>query len=266
MSHGLSAPCGNDHKQRVVSGLCGNRVKLGVSRKTRIAKTVKSWPGQTVMESPRHPARDADSDLVCLSGLQPLARGRCRAVYRHPENPRWLIKIIRPEAPPRDPWYKARRRYGPFLPTLRELKEFLSIHARRPEDQALVENIVGFVQTDLGLGLIVELLTGPGGEPAPTIAALAGRGGFGPAERAALDAFFSRLMDSGLIIGDLHLRNVVYAHDARTGESRFVLVDGIGDKLFIPLNTISRGFNRWTKRRRIHRMRKAIDILQARTK
>lgn len=208
----------------------------------------------------------SDSEPIVLSGAQPLARGRCRAVYRHPENPRWLIKIIRPDGPPHDPWYKARRRYGPFLPTLRELKEFLSIHARRPEDQALIENIVGFVQTDFGLGFIVEMLSGPAGDPAPTVAALVGRGGFGPAERSALDTFFIRLMDSSLIVGDLHLRNVVYAHDARTGESRFVLVDGIGDKLLIPFNTMSRTFNRWTKRRRIRRMRDAVDTLQARIK
>ena len=266
MSHGLSGPCGNSHAAQVVSALCGNRVKLGGSRRTRIDKTVKSWPGQTVMESPRRAAQDADSDFVGLSGLRPLAHGRCRAVYRHPENPRWLIKILRPDGPPRDPWYKARRRYGPFLPTLRELKEFLSIHARRPEDRALVENIVGFAQTDLGLGFIVEMLAGPAGEPAPTIAALVAARRFGPAEQSALDTFFSRLMDSSLIVGDLHLRNVVYAHDPHTGQSRFVIVDGIGDKLFIPLNTISRAFNRWTKRRRIRRMRHAIDTLQARTK
>lgn len=206
-----------------------------------------------------------DSAVLALSGLRPLARGRCRAIYRHPENPHWLIKIIRPDAAPRDAWYKAKRRYGPFLPTLRELKEFLSIHARRPEDTALVEDIVGFVQTDLGLGFVVDMLAGPAGEPAPTLAALVSGGRFGPAERFALDTFFSRLLDSSLIIGDLHLRNVVFAHDAHNGESRFVLVDGIGDKLFIPLNTISRTFNRWTKRRRIRRMRQAIDTLQART-
>lgn len=218
-------------------------------------------------DRPAAPSRPPpDSDLVLLSGLQPVARGRCRAVYRHPENPRWLIKIIHPGGPPRDAWYKAKRRYGPFLPTLREVKEFLSIHARRPEDSALVENIVGFVQTDLGLGFIVDMLAGPAGEPAPTVATLVRSGGFGPSEGSALDTFFNRLMDSSLIIGDLHLRNVVYAHDGRSGESRFVLVDGIGDKLFIPLNTMSRTFNRWTKRRRIRRMRHAIDILQARTK
>src|SRR5688572_28848487 len=127
-------------------------------------KTVRSRLRPTALpeDPPLGPSTSppADSDLVLLSGLQPLAYGRCRAVYRHPENPRWLIKIIRPDTPPRDAWYKARRRYGPFLPTLRELKEFLSIHARRPEDNALVESIVGFVQTDLGLGFIVEMLSG----------------------------------------------------------------------------------------------------------
>jgi hypothetical protein len=89
------------------------------------------------------------------------------------------------------------------------------------------------------------------------------QGRFNDEVRADLDAFFAWMLASPVVLGDVHIGNLVYGHDPGVGNF-FVIVDGIGDKNVIPLNSLSPVLNRMSKRRRIRRIEAKIARLRER--
>jgi len=66
-----------------------------------------------------------------IRSLKPIASGKFRLVYEHPENRNLLIKVIRPEMIDQRwgsgaPWFKRQRRMGQYSLFLREITEFLA--------------------------------------------------------------------------------------------------------------------------------------------
>ena len=102
-----------------------------------------------------------------------------------------------------------------------------------------------------------ERLRGRDGGYAPTLRTLLEQRRFTRETEALLDEFSEWLIGSPLIVGDLHIGNIVLAHDEEHGE-RLVLVDGMGEKNLIPLNTFFPGLNRTNTRDRLKRMRQVI--------
>src|SRR5690606_15701088 len=79
---------------------------------------------------------------------------------------------------------------------------------------------------------------------------------------ADLMACLDELLASPVILADLHAFHLVYAWSRERGD-HFVLIDGVGRKNLIPLNQLSRLVHRHTKRRRIARLRRAVERLVA---
>jgi hypothetical protein len=201
--------------------------------------------------------------VISLRHAKALASGSQRQVFDHPEDSTLLIKVMRPAGV--IPWYRRRlkSRYGQFRSALREIEEYVALQAGAAEDVDLVERVAGIVETDMGLGLAVEALRDPAGNLAPTLADVIRRGEFSPAVRANLDRFIARVLATNLVAYDTKARNIVFAHDLATGEDRFVLVDGMGERLTLPLNVISRRLNRFNKGRRVKRLRREIEHILA---
>jgi hypothetical protein len=204
--------------------------------------------------------------VIRLRHIRPLASGSQRQVFDHPSDSNLLIKVMRePFGTP--PWYRRRlkSRYGKFRSALREIEEYVALQAGAPGNVDLVERVAGLVETDMGLGLAVEALRGRDGTLAPTLHDILKRGGFTPDVAAKLDRFLARVLGTDLVAYDTKARNIVFAHDPATGEDRFVLVDGMGERLTLKLNVISRRLNRFNKGRRVNRLRREIErILAAR--
>ena len=117
-----------------------------------------------------------------------------------------------------------------------------------------LQKIVGFAETDLGMGLVVEAVRSRDGSFAPTVATLASKGLMDGAKMKALDHFLEQVVASPAIVSDLNPFNVVYG-DADPEDDHFVLIDGIGHKNLIPLERISATINRWSKERKVARFR-----------
>ena len=66
-----------------------------------------------------------------------------------------------------------------------------------------------------------------------------------------------RYVRSPLILSEMNIDNVVYGSTG-DGDERFVLIDGIGHKKFIPLEVASRALNRWNSRRKIRNLRRRV--------
>jgi hypothetical protein len=210
------------------------------------------------------PQRDAV--LLELRTLTPVARGKQRYVFVHPADPGLIVKVpteryVRSRAGQGGKWYKkwhkslTRSRHN--LIFLREIKEHLALRAADNELPHHVQDTVGFVETDLGMGVVTRAVRGRTGELAPTLLGLLQTGHFTSEARGKLEAFFAWLLDSPVVVGDLHAGNLLYGYAEGIGE-HFVIVDGLGEKNLIPLNSLSGRANSWSKARRIKRLRRQI--------
>jgi hypothetical protein len=204
--------------------------------------------------------------MLELSRTQPLAVGHLRYVFQHPENPAYLIKVMRADAVDariaKGRWYKRLPRTREYIGYVRELKEYIASQARPHSRNAPIARMIGLVDTDLGLGLVAEKVVGPDGGLARTLAALyAEQRGFSAALDHELDAFYRGLIDANVIVGDMHAWNIVHGTDSRGGP-RLILIDGFGEKNIIPMASMSRRYNARNTARLYKRMRaQAIALI-----
>jgi hypothetical protein len=198
--------------------------------------------------------------MIRLKDAEIIAAGSMRDVYRHPDDPALLVKVVRPSVIDTrfgrgSPWYKLkRRRYRHLIAVLREVREQIAVHAEGGAHPRFLQRIVGFVETDLGMGLVVEAVRSRDGGYAPTVAELAHTGRIDGPVMQALDRFLDEVVASPAIVADLNPFNVVYC-DAPPHAPHFVLIDGIGHKNLIPLERISSAINSWSKARKVARFR-----------
>lgn len=205
---------------------------------------------------------------LMLKDQTPIATGGVRLVFEHPLDPDLLVKVMRPEVVETrygagTPWYKRRRRYRQYVIFIREISEYVASYASHGESLPCAVQIAGLVETDLGLGMVMFAARDADGKLAPTLATLIETGRFDDSAKIALENFFAELLQSSLVLADLHERNLVFAAGA-DGKNRFVMIDGTGASGFLPLKTISRTLNRRNKRAKIRRLRKRIELRQSR--
>lgn len=204
--------------------------------------------------------------MLVLADCTPVGAGTMRFVYAHPENPDALVKVIRGDMLQsrwggRRHWLKRMARARQFTVYLRELKEYIALRAREPV-AAPITRVFGLVETDQGLGLVVESVRGPDGALAPTLADLYRRDGFQPWMCEGIDTLFEELIRCGVVLSDSHPCNFVYGSSG--GEPpRFVMVDGFGEKNVLPLCSMSASYNARNTRRLHRRMLSQLFALQA---
>jgi hypothetical protein len=198
-----------------------------------------------------------------LSDLEPVARGRMRLVFRHPLDASLLIKVIRPEAIEErwgsgQRWYKKRRRFGQYISFIRECEEYIAGCARHGGSVPFAQVITAFVDTDYGLGMVMEAAQDSDGNLAPTLRAILSKNAFDATVRAELDEFLRQILESDIVIADMNPANLVRAYTPGKGH-RFVLIDGLGVSTILPLKLLSPAFNRMSKRARIRVLWAKID-------
>lgn len=200
-----------------------------------------------------------------LKDAEIVAAGHTRDVYRHPDDGALLIKVIRRSAIAERygrgaPWYKfKRRRYRHLITYLREVREHIAVHAVGETHPSFLQRIVGFVDTDMGLGLVVEAVRRRDGTYAPTVVELVRQGRLDSSLMQKLDEFLDAVMKSPVLIADLNPFNVVYGYVPERDGDHFVLIDGIGHKNIIPLARMNAAINRWDKTRKITRFHAMIE-------
>lgn len=209
---------------------------------------------------------DHGAPALRLSDATPIASGQIRRIFEHPHDARLLIKILRPDSierrwkGPLRAWKRLARALH-YNGHVRELREYITACARHPARPAPIARTIGVIETDLGLGLVAEKVVGPGSILAPTLATrYASEGGFSAALERDLEELLEGLLACNVIVGDMHAWNIVYGSDSRGGP-RFVLIDGFGEKLAIPLTSMSQRFNAHNTRRLYRRMREQLAQL-----
>lgn len=201
--------------------------------------------------------------MISLKDTKPLAQGRMRYVYAHPANPGLVIKVIRPDVIDQrwghgQPWYKMQRRYRHYISYMREIGEYVATWARYGKALPFAQKTVGLVETDLGLGLAVEAVRDEKGDLAPSLSTLLGDKIYTRRAAEALERFIADILDSDIIVADLHPGNIVYSYNETEGH-RFVMIDGLGLSTLFPFKAMSRRLNRKSKLRHIARLRGRME-------
>jgi hypothetical protein len=200
---------------------------------------------------------------IDLAGRAPMGAGQLQRVYAFPGRDDLLIKVVRPNFVQESwtgwrGWLKRRRRMGMFTNALRTIGEQLALRNIGPLPRRHLQELVGFVETSEGPGVIVRAVRGRDGGYAPTLQHLIESGRFTDQTRASLDQFAEWLKASPVIVGDLHVGNLVLAWDEEFQE-RFVLIDGMGEKILIPLNAWFPALNRANTGDRLRRLYRQVD-------
>jgi len=208
---------------------------------------------------------------VAIGQLQPIGRGSQRYVFVHPDDPGMIVKVPHEQYVARRSgvyswrWYKKywrrRLRTRHFIVFFREVKEHLAVRAAGPAIPPHMQTIIGFVETDLGMGLVCHCIRTDNGALAPTLRTIVQENRFDQQVERDLDAFFAWLLGSPIVVSDINSRNLVYGHNPQHG-NLFVLIDGIGEKNLVPLSSMSPWLNKKAKQRRIQRLRAEIETLR----
>lgn len=201
-----------------------------------------------------------------LKGARPLVSGAYRDVYQHPLDDDLLIKTIKPivieRYAGRANWYRSRYGIGHYKNFLREIEEYLVLRRRGQHSLPFIQHFAGVVETDLGLGMVVRKVRGRDGNLAPTLTVLVSDRGMNSELTTQIRALRDGVVREHVVFGDVSANNIVAADDAEHGR-RLVIIDGLSDQLWLPVNSMSRWINRVYCDRRFARMTLELEAVDA---
>lgn len=188
--------------------------------------------------------------MIAVKDLQMIGRGASKNVYQLPGDDGKLIKLMNPENVSDDGGFakhgllKRKMFQGIYRQFRREVLQYMQLCKRFYKNNAFIfpmETPYGFVHTDQGLGLVVEKIVGPSGK-GETVSDLCKSGSFTKKHAKALQQFFNDCCEMHIVFGEVNPAGIMYT-ESRRGVPEFVLVDGMGEKLFIPLRAMSQRIN-----------------------
>lgn len=177
--------------------------------------------------------------LIELQSLQPFGVGGRRLCFEHPRDLSKCIKVLRQDelrtvrSQKKLGWgERLRRPYDNNAHEERELTHLM--HRIGPVLGRHLSLCYGRVPTDLGSGLVLDLIRDADGKISRSLRELISTG-HDPAEfRSAFEDFGAFLLEHNILTRGLHDHNLAASHQA-DGSWRLVLIDGVGDPAFLPL-------------------------------
>lgn len=179
------------------------------------------------------------SEIVKISIQTPFAKGGNRACYVDPRNPSRCIKVLlagktaqlkRAQAT----WFKRLRPLEYYDDNLREFQSYRRIEANREETvwSHLPRNY-GLVETDLGTGIVTELIRNDDQTISSCLKAKLRDTGNDQLFRDAVRDFCMYMRETALPTRDLLLHNLVAKNQASVG-FKIYLIDGFGTADVLP--------------------------------
>lgn len=201
-----------------------------------------------------------------LKDTKPLVSKNKKYIFAHPTDDRLLIKVANRKGTLRR-WgirrfYKRWYRGGLYADYMRSLKEYIFLRANSRGDVQSIPRIFGLIDTDLGLGLVVEKIRGPDGELARPLISILRESGLTTDIREKLGSFIDELVRNDVVVNDLSMGNIVYADNGTDG-GRFVLVDGFGERTVVPLYSMSKSLNKRNTLQKYRRMLKSAQAISS---
>ena len=192
--------------------------------------------------------------VLNLRADQQIASGTQREIFRHPNDPEKLVKVLRNVALTngRAPMAAMSER---LFPTIRkrwarkEYQEYLRLMLGPwplPIEPP-ISHMYGFVQTNLGLACLSDAVL-EDGQLGQTLRQQIADKNLSADDLALFNDTIKRLYHYDIRAGDMTPRNFVFGHRQMGGERgprECVLVDGFGDIHAIPIRSCGRLFNQF---------------------
>jgi len=186
--------------------------------------------------------------MIDLVNIKPFAQGGNRLCFAHPADKRVCIKVRRTDFTLKD-----LRRTKPFPKNLRPLTSFddnleeyqvLNRLQRKHGDQAFdhISRCYGFADTNLGKGLLSELLRDYDDKISLTIKQHIMEYGISDAFNEALGSFCSFWDSMAIPSRDLLIHNIVVHQFDPEQAPRLVVIDGLGYSGIIPERVLPQSF------------------------
>jgi len=205
-----------------------------------------------------------------LKKLEPFARGGNRLCYIHPDDPNLCVKVRRPDFTLEDRrrkkgFPKNLRPLSSFDDNLEEFRELEKLQQHYGERAfAHISRCYGFVDTDMGKGLVSELIRNVDGRVAITLKQYLWDQGMSAEIERVIASFISFWTAELIPSRDLLLHNIVVQVGGE-GPVRLVVIDGLGAPGALPFQRMPRGYRARRVGRRIDNFRERIKaILQQR--
>ena len=190
-------------------------------------------------------------ESVLISECEFIAQGKSKRVYKHPNWPDAVLKIVRPNLVEKDfnamlkGKIRNKRPLGIYRHFNREFLQFFILCRRNPDVENLkfpISTPLGLINTDQGLAILSESICSNENELGPDLKSLMYQGKLEQEHVTALETFFQNCLKYHVVIHDGNPTNLIYT-TKRTGKPEFVLVDGFGERSFFRLYENSKKFN-----------------------
>ncbi len=190
---------------------------------------------------------------VWLNPNAALAQGAGRVVYAHPDRADALIKVSKPRK--RDQYALLslrlrKRRFGCLRSAFKEYEEYIAAMSRLGRIPSALPAFRGFVDTNLGIGMVVEKITDADGNLAPSQREYIECHGLTDDLVVKTHALVDEIKAARIVAGDLTPSNIVIGVD-EAGKQRLFLVDGTSENTFFRVKTHFRPvYLRWIEKKR----------------
>ncbi len=202
--------------------------------------------------------------MLRLSQMTPFARGGNRLCYVHPDNPQCCVKVRRPDFTLED----CRRKKG-FPRNLRPLSSFDD----NREEAAVIEDLQktrgviihhhiyrcdGFVETDLGPGLMTELVRDADGRISVSLKQDLWERGYPEETRQAVETLGAFWLKHLIPSRELLTHNILVQRGDNGEIQRLVVVDGLGSPYLFPFDWLPKVVRHHKVAHRVRRLHKRI--------
>lgn len=194
-------------------------------------------------------------------------RGGNRLCFAHPNDPNICVKVARPDRTPR-----MRRQQKGFPKSLKPLASFDEnaieqtvikkiLHTIGDAAFAVMPHYHGIITTNLGPGLCCEMIRDDNGKISVTLKQYLWQYGITESLARALKQFSEHWSTLGMPSKDLLLHNIVVQQ--KPSNLRLVVIDGLGWSGVAQLCYLFSPLAKRRARKKIHRLRTAINKLLA---
>jgi len=202
---------------------------------------------------------------VTLAGREPFARGGKRSCYLHPTDPGLCIKLPLLEQLPMDlyraaPWHERFRKSANHFDE--NYREWMAAEwMKRHRDESIWSHVPryrGWVETDLGRGLLTEVCRDNDGLISRSLLDYLWTHGHTDAVKQAIEEFGEFWVKEAVPAHNFILNNLV-CQQRQDGQLRIWVVDGLGSRAWIPLCRWCKSVARRDARNRIEFLHNRIE-------
>ena len=203
-------------------------------------------------------------DMIALKHSRPLFVGGTRYCFQHPEHRDRCIKVLRPDrtGEARKLLRRDIKRWLParFLDDQRkEIKAYSELLTQASERLwRYVPRYHGTVDTDMGIGIVTQLMRNTDGSWPVNLEAILPQGLDEPLA-AGIEEFLLAVSELRILTRDLLAHNIIAVKEP--AGYRVMIVDGIGNSELIPLSSWFDGFAARKTARKIQRFRARSSAL-----